>query len=147
MKLSFNGKRIGAGILLLMALICVSNYYFEWRIFGQFNKQVMVGVFVVMFMYLFRVGPTLEEVQEHRDKKNREKDAPIGFRPWIYLVTLSIVMLIFVLIGPVFQIWRDEPVQREDWIELIVIEVLVVVAGLFGWYQVRRLQGRKGDRD
>lgn len=147
MKLSFNGKRVGAGILLSMALFCVANYYFEWRIFGQLNKQVMVGIFVVMFIYLYRVGPTLQEVQEHRDKMNRENHAPIGFHPWKYLLTLSIVMLIFVLIGPILRIAKGEPLEQEDWIELIVIEALVVVAGIIGWYQMKRLQGRKPDRD
>jgi len=141
-KLSFNGKRVGAGILLLVALFCVANYYFEWRIFGRFNKEVMVGVFIIMFIYQLRIGPTLEEIQNYRDNRRREKHASAGFRSWVYLLTLSVVMLIFVLIGPGLQLAKGKPVQREDWIELIVIEALVVLAGVIGWYQAKRRLSR-----
>jgi hypothetical protein len=57
------------------------------------------------------------------------------------------MMLVFVLIGPVFRLAKGDPVQQEDWIELIVIEALVVVAGIVGWYRAKRVQGQKSDRN
>lgn len=49
MKLSFD--RVGAGILLLLALLSIGNHYLEWRLFGELSKAIMVGMFVVLFAY------------------------------------------------------------------------------------------------
>ncbi len=138
--LSFNGKRIGSGILLLIALLSVTNYYLQWQLFGQFNKEVMIGIFVVMYIYMVRVGPTLEEIRDYRDKKRREKGvAPLGFRPWVYILTFLVVMLVLALIGPVLLMAQGAAVQREDWVELIFVEALVVIAAIVGWYPTKRL--------
>jgi hypothetical protein len=145
MKLSFQQKRIGAGILLVMSLLSVGNLYFEWGFLGPFGKEVMVGIFVVLFIYLVRVGPTLQEVQDYREKKDRAESETRGFRSWMYLLTLSIVMFV-VMLGPLIRLAKREPVQ-EDWIELIVIEALVVVAGIIGWRRTRTSQDRKTDRE
>lgn len=83
----------------------------------------------------------------HRDVKNREKPAPVGFRPWVYVLTVLVMMLIVAaLIGPVFQMTRGEAVQQRDWIRLIVTEALVVAAGIVGWIQLKRLLRRRADR-
>jgi hypothetical protein len=63
----------------------------------------------------------------------------------MYLLTLSIVMFV-VMLGPLIRLAKREPVQ-EDWIELIVIEALVVVAGIIGWRRTRTSQDRKTDRE
>lgn len=146
MKLSFNAKRIGAGILLLIGLLCVANYYFELEILGRFDREAMIGIFIMMFIYLSWVGPTFEEIQEYRDRTNRDKGAPIGLRLWKYVVAVLAVMLMFVLIGPVLQLARDEPVQEDDWLRLVFIELLVLVAGLVGWFQLTGFRRRKMDR-
>jgi len=79
-EIPYHGKRIGAGILLLIGLFSLANYYFEWGIFGRFEKAAMIGIFLVSFIYLVRVGPTVEDMLDHRDTKNREKPAPVAFR-------------------------------------------------------------------
>lgn len=145
-ELSFKGKRIGAGILLSIGLFCAANYYLEWHVFGRFDKAVMIGTFLVMFIYLVRVGPTLDEMLDHREARNRKERAPVGLRPWVYFLTVSIVMLVVVLIGPVLQLAKGDPVEREDWIRLIVTEALVVASGIVGWYQMKRLLRRRADR-
>lgn len=140
MKLSFD--RIGAGILLLLALLGVGNHYLEWRVFGELSKVIMVGMFVVLFLYLVFIGPALEGAQARRKTKDREEHVA-RLRPWLYLLTLSIVMLVFPLAGLGLQLVRGAPIQREDWIRLVVIEALVVVAGIIGWYRLKRTQGQR----
>ncbi|HJP39448.1 MAG TPA: hypothetical protein QF499_10035 [Gammaproteobacteria bacterium] len=138
--LSFNGKRFGIGILLLIALFSVTNYYLQWQLFGQFNKVVMIGIFVVMYIYLRFVGPTLEEVRDYRDQKRRERGlVRVGFQPRVYFLTFLVVMIVFALIGPVFRLIQGEPVQREDWVDLIIVEALIVIAAIVGWYPAKRL--------
>lgn len=44
-EISYLGKRIRAGILLLIGLFSLANYYFEWGIFGRFDKAVMIGIY------------------------------------------------------------------------------------------------------
>lgn len=143
--LSFNCKRLGAGVLLLSALLGFANHYFRWQMFGQFNKEAMIGVFVVLALYLIRVGPTLNEIQEYRQKKARVPPAQVGFRAWVYILTCAIVMLAVALIGPVLRWTQGEPVLKADWVELIIIEALVIIAAIAGWFPVRRLLDRKSD--
>ena len=140
MKLYFD--RIGAGIVLLLALLSVANHYLEWRLFGELSKVIMVGMFVVLFIYLAFIGPALEGAQARRKAQDREEHVA-KFRPWLYLSTLSIVMLVFALAGPGLQLARGAPIQQEDWIRLVVIEALVAVAGVIGWYRLKRTQGRR----
>lgn len=140
MKLSFD--RIGSGILLLLALLSVGNHYLEWRLFGELSKVIMVGMFVVLFIYLTFIGPALEGAQAWRKTKDREEHVT-RLRPWLYLLTLAVVMLVFALAGPGLQLARGAPIQREDWIRLVVIESLVVVAGIIGWYRLKRAQAQR----
>jgi uncharacterized membrane protein len=140
MKLSLD--RIGAGIVLLLASLSVGNHYLEWRLFGELSKVIMVGMFVVLFIYLAFIGPILEGVQARRKPKDREEHAAT-LRPWLYLLTLSTVVLVFALAGPGLQLARGAPIQREDWIRLVVIEALVVVAGIIGWYRLKRSRQKR----
>lgn len=146
MKFSFTQRRIGAGILLFAALICVGNYYLEWDLFGPFGKQVIIGLFVLIFAYLSYVGSSLQEIREYREAKDRERNVSTGFRLWKYVLSLLLVMVMFLIIGPILRITKGEPVSTEDWIGLVAIEALVVIAGVFGWYQIRKRNGRKADQ-
>ena len=68
-KLSFAGKRLVLGVGLLLCLLCVANYYFNFGVFGRFAKHAMIVSFIVIVLVQHFIGPTLSEVQEYRDKK------------------------------------------------------------------------------
>jgi heme A synthase len=137
MKLSYD--RIGAGVLLLLILLSVGNHYLEWRIVGEHSKLAIVGVFVALFIYLAFIAPILENAQIRQKSEVREQHVA-RFRPWLYLLTLAIIMVGFALAGPGLQLARGAPIQREDWTRLIVLEALVVLAGIIGWYRLKRSQ-------
>ena len=75
-KLSFNSKRIVLGVGLLACLLCVANYYLNFGVFGRFAKQAMIVSFIVLVLVQHYMGPTLTEVQEHRDRKRGETPPP-----------------------------------------------------------------------
>jgi 4-amino-4-deoxy-L-arabinose transferase-like glycosyltransferase len=71
MTISFNGKRVILGAWLLVCLVCVANYYLGIFAFGRFAKPAMILSIICLILVQHFVGPTLTEVQEHRDQKRR----------------------------------------------------------------------------
>lgn len=69
LKLSFNGKRIVAGIATLMTLLCLANYYFNLGLLGRFGKEVLIVSIILLFVCVYHVGPTIEEIRRYRDSK------------------------------------------------------------------------------
>jgi len=71
--LSFNKKRLIVAIALLPCLLCVVNYFLDLQIFGQFAKQALIASFIVLFLVMRYLGPTLREIEEYRDAKRSGK--------------------------------------------------------------------------
>jgi Ni,Fe-hydrogenase I cytochrome b subunit len=137
MNLSFNQKRIGVGVFLALVLFSVINHFAGLGAFGRFSEEAMVAIFVLMFIWLVRVGPTLEEIQVHRQNMENETFKSTRARQWIRAATLVILMFTVLLIGPIAQLARGEAMQREGWIQLIVVGTMVVVAAILGWRMKR----------
>ncbi len=72
-KLSFNGKRVIAGIGFLISLFCLGNYLLDFHIFGRFNKEILIASVILNVLYLHYFGPTLRELQDHRDNNKRSQ--------------------------------------------------------------------------
>jgi hypothetical protein len=72
-KLSFNGKRVVAGLGLLLCLLCLANFYLNFGFFGRFGKDAIIVSFILLALVLRYLGPTLHEIQEYQDHKRRER--------------------------------------------------------------------------
>jgi hypothetical protein len=69
-NLTFNQKRLCLGIALGIDAICLANLELGWALFGPLDpKKVFIGSVVALVLIQHFVGPSLREVQEHRDAK------------------------------------------------------------------------------
>lgn len=67
--MTYNQKRLVAVALLLFVVLSAANYYLNLGILPRLAKfLVMFGVLMVL-VYIFRFGPTREEMEEYRRKK------------------------------------------------------------------------------
>ena len=55
-KLSFNGKPVVVGIALSTMLLCIANHILDLRIFGDFDKEALVGSAVLMFVSTYFIA-------------------------------------------------------------------------------------------
>ncbi len=74
-SLSFDQKRIVAGIFTAIFLIVAGNYYLEWGLFGAYAKTVMLAVMLVMLVGFARYLPAFREEMEERIKAQRAAEA------------------------------------------------------------------------
>jgi len=66
LSLSFNAKRTIVAVAGLISLACAGNWYFEWSVFGRFDKTAMILSFAFLGAVIHFVGPTLKEVENYR---------------------------------------------------------------------------------
>jgi hypothetical protein len=71
MQLSFNQRRIAVGLALLLCLLFTSNYLIDPGFLPQIKKRLMVIAFVVLAIAIFFVGPTIDEMHQHRKLQRR----------------------------------------------------------------------------
>ena len=145
MSLSLSQKRIGAAVALLFALVSAANHNFDWGIFGRFSKGTMIGSFICLFIYLFYIGPTPDEILQHRNDSANKKHGPFGLRTWLYFLTLSIVAVIFILIGPVQKVLSGDHISFKDWLNLILIESMLVATAVYIWYRIEHRKSSRSD--
>ena len=67
--LSLKAKRIVLGIALAGCLLCLANYWFGFGFFGEWDRKVMVVSFAVLAVALYVFGPTVQEIERHRESK------------------------------------------------------------------------------
>lgn len=68
MSLSFNQKRLAVGFFLGVAILLLANYYFDFGIFGAMAKKAMILGFVALAAALHFLGPTMQELRDHKKK-------------------------------------------------------------------------------
>ena len=148
MRLTYIQKRIGAGILVLVALFVLVNYLKHWEIFGGLDKQVLIAVYVLVFPYWLFIGPSMQEMYDHRAGKGpRGSEAPIsdlpGYSPklWRYLLPLMAVAIAVVFMGDGYGLITGRAVPAEHWINVAFLEFLLVVLGILGWHRLKRESG------
>jgi amino acid permease len=145
MKTYFVERRIGAGIILLLTLLSAANHIMGWKWLEPHDKPIMVAMFVLTFLYYVFVGPTLAEILDRQEVQSTQ-ERPIKVRRWVYVVTIVCLMLLIVFIGPALQAVRGEQIGRKDRILFAIMEAAIVVAGMLGWYGLRRLARGKSNR-
>jgi hypothetical protein len=81
-SLTFNEKRVVAGIYLALLLFAAGNHYFEWGVAGDSSKRLLgvVMSFGVIAMLRFMPG-LMREMEEHEaarrqveERAERERD-------------------------------------------------------------------------
>lgn len=68
-RLSFATKRIIAGVGFFLMLASIANYYFGIGVLAHYKKEILSLTFIAVALVLNYFGPTLQEVREHRDRK------------------------------------------------------------------------------
>jgi len=72
-KVTYNQKRIISALLLAFVASAGANYYFELGIFPRFSKLIMMLGVLLTLVFVFRFGPTRQEMEEHRSKKRAKQ--------------------------------------------------------------------------
>jgi hypothetical protein len=71
--MTYNRKRLVAGLLLLLAVCSIANYYFNLGFFPRFAKLLMMLVVLATLVYIVRFGPSRDEMERHRSRKATER--------------------------------------------------------------------------
>jgi hypothetical protein len=74
--LSFVGKRILIGVMLLFALASTLNYVLEWHAVGDTDKRVMIVSWIVLAIVMYIWLPSRAEWDEHRRKRRGQRLPP-----------------------------------------------------------------------
>jgi hypothetical protein len=68
-KFSLQTRRAFVGCALAPCIVTVANYYLGWGLFGRSERWLIAVSFVVLFLVMRYLGPTVQELREYRDKK------------------------------------------------------------------------------
>jgi hypothetical protein len=67
-KFSFNMRRVFVGCALVPCIVAVADYYLGWELFGKFGRWAIAASFVLLFLVMRYLGPTVQEVRDYRAK-------------------------------------------------------------------------------
>ncbi len=68
-KFSFRMRRVFVGCALLPCVVTVMDYYLRWGLFGRFGRWAIAASFVLLFLVMRYLGPTVQEVQDYRNDR------------------------------------------------------------------------------
>ena len=71
---SFQVRRVFVGCALVPCILSVLNYYFKWQLFGKSTRWSIAASFVLLFLVMRYLGPTVEEVRKYRDAQRAMKE-------------------------------------------------------------------------
>jgi predicted small integral membrane protein len=63
---SLRARRVFVGLALAPCLVTVANYYLGWGLFGRSEKWSIAVSFVVLFLVMRYLGPTVQQLREYR---------------------------------------------------------------------------------
>ena len=72
-KLSFRMRRVLVGCALLPCVVAVADYYLQWGLFGKFGRSAIAASFVLLFLVMRYLGPTVQQVQDYRNDRRAKK--------------------------------------------------------------------------
>jgi hypothetical protein len=64
---SFQTRRVFVGCALVPCAFSVANYYFEWWLTGTLERGLVAGSFVLLFLVMRYLGPTVQQVRDYRN--------------------------------------------------------------------------------
>ncbi len=56
----------------LFAFGCLANFWFEWGVFGRFDRQVAVFGFVMLAFVFHFFAVSRDELRAYRDERTRD---------------------------------------------------------------------------
>lgn len=75
--MELGGKRLGnftlmarrafVGCALVPCAVIVANHYLEWGLFGRDDRWSIAASFVLLFLVMRYLGPTLQQLREYRN--------------------------------------------------------------------------------
>jgi hypothetical protein len=71
--MTYNQKRLVAGLLLLLVVSSAANYYLNLGFFPRFAKLLMMLVVLATLVYVFRFGLSRDEMERYRSRKITER--------------------------------------------------------------------------
>jgi hypothetical protein len=72
-KLSYNSRRAFVGLTMIPVLLCLVNYYADLNWFGKYGAEVLAASFVLLFIAIAYIGPTIGEMEERGTTNRRGK--------------------------------------------------------------------------
>jgi hypothetical protein len=74
-KLTYNLHRAFTGLLLLVVVLAMANYYLDLGLFGRGRgaKGVLILAMSVGVVYWYFFAPTRQDMREHRDASSVTK--------------------------------------------------------------------------
>jgi hypothetical protein len=67
---TYDRTRVIAGLGLVLLVICAANYYFDFRIFGKYNKQIFVTCVVVVIGCISYFRRTKQDIENAGSQKH-----------------------------------------------------------------------------
>ena len=65
---SIKARRAFVGCALVPCAVALANYYLGWRLFGRFGQAPIAVSFVILFLVMRYLGPTVQQLREDREK-------------------------------------------------------------------------------
>ena len=65
-KFSFQARRLFVGCALFPCILAVANYYFGWGLFGRAERWFIAAAFVLLFLVIRYLGPTVQQIRDYR---------------------------------------------------------------------------------
>lgn len=68
-KFSLTARRAFVGGALVPCAVAIANHYLEWRLFGQDDRWPIAASFVLLFLVMRYLGPTVQQLREYRERR------------------------------------------------------------------------------
>lgn len=66
-KFSLTTRRVFVGSALVPCVVTVANHYFGWRLFGGDDRWSISASFILLFLVMRYLGPTVKQLREYRE--------------------------------------------------------------------------------
>lgn len=70
-KFSFQVRRVFVGLACVPCVLALASHYLEWGLFGRFERYSIGVSFILAFLVLRYLGPTMQEMRDYRDAKRK----------------------------------------------------------------------------
>jgi len=75
-KFSLTTRRVFVGCALVPCVVTVANHYFGWGLFGWEDRWSIAASFVLLFLVMRYLGPTVQQLREYRESRRAGSRSP-----------------------------------------------------------------------
>lgn len=65
-KFSLTARRAFVGCAIVPCAVAVANHYLGWGLFGRDDRWSIAAAFVLLFLVMRYLGPTVQQLREYR---------------------------------------------------------------------------------